>query len=34
MGPIKLDYGIPLNTEPGQEKKKGGMFHFSASNTF
>lgn len=34
MGPIKLDYGIPMNKEPGQDRKKGGMFHFSASNTF
>ncbi len=34
MGPIKLDYGIPLNKEPGQDRIKSGKFHFSASNTF
>jgi outer membrane protein insertion porin family len=34
MGPIKLDYGIPMNTEPGQDRRKSGRFHFSASNTF
>jgi outer membrane protein insertion porin family len=34
MGPIKLDYGIPMSKEPGQTGKKGGKFHFSASNTF
>jgi outer membrane protein insertion porin family len=33
MGPIKLDYGFPLNTEPGEEGKEG-KFHFSMSRTF
>lgn len=33
MGPIKLDYGFPLNDEPGEEKKEG-KFHFSMSRTF
>lgn len=33
IGPIKLDYGIPLNTEPGEEGK-AGKFHFSMSRTF
>ncbi|MCX5704611.1 MAG: outer membrane protein assembly factor BamA [Candidatus Omnitrophica bacterium] len=34
IGPIRLDYGIPMNTEPGSTDTKGGRFHFSASNTF
>ena len=33
IGPIKLDYGIPLNTEPGQSKKSG-KFYFSVSRGF
>ena len=33
IGPIKLDYGIPLNTEPGQTKKNG-KFYFSVSRGF
>ena len=33
MGPIKLDYGFPLDTEPGEEDKEG-KFHFSMSRTF
>lgn len=33
IGPIKLDYGFPLNTEPGEESKEG-KFHFSMSKTF
>ena len=33
IGPIKLDYGFPLNTEPGEEDKEG-KFHFSMSRTF
>ncbi len=33
MGPIKLDYGFPLSTEPGEEDKEG-KFHFSMSRTF
>ncbi|MBL7130765.1 MAG: outer membrane protein assembly factor BamA [Candidatus Omnitrophica bacterium] len=33
IGPIKLDYGFPLNTEPGEEGKEG-KFHFSMSRTF
>jgi len=33
LGPIKLDYGFPLNTEPGEEGKQG-KFHFSMSRTF
>lgn len=33
VGPIRLDYGIPMNRDPGDDTK-GGRFHFSASNTF
>ena len=32
IGPIKLDYGIPLNSEPGQSKS--GKFYFSVSRGF
>lgn len=34
VGPINLDYGIPLNKEPGEEKKSDGRFHFSFSHGF
>ncbi len=34
IGPIMLDYGIPLNKEPGEDSRKGGRFHFSASHGF
>ncbi|MBM3244983.1 MAG: outer membrane protein assembly factor BamA [Candidatus Omnitrophica bacterium] len=34
IGPIMLDYGIPLNKEPGEEKKSGGRFHFNISHGF
>jgi outer membrane protein insertion porin family len=34
IGPIMLDYGIPLDKEPGEEDKGGGMFHFSMSHGF
>ncbi len=34
IGPIMLDYGIPLNKEPGEDTKKSGKFHFSASHGF
>jgi outer membrane protein insertion porin family len=33
IGPIKLDYGIPLNKEPGQTSKTG-KFYFSVSKGF
>lgn len=33
IGPVKLDYGIPLNDEPGEEDKSG-KFHFSISRGF
>ena len=35
IGPIMLDYGIPLDKEPGEStRKSGGRFHFSASHGF
>ncbi|MBU1726518.1 MAG: outer membrane protein assembly factor BamA [Candidatus Omnitrophica bacterium] len=34
IGPISLDYGIPMSKAPGEEKKTGGRFHFSASHGF
>ncbi|MDD5020350.1 MAG: outer membrane protein assembly factor BamA, partial [Candidatus Omnitrophica bacterium] len=33
IGPLKLDYGIPLNKQPGKEDKEG-RFHFSMSHGF
>ncbi|MDP1852982.1 MAG: outer membrane protein assembly factor BamA [Candidatus Omnitrophota bacterium] len=33
LGPVKLDYGIPLNEEPGEDSKTG-KFHFSISRGF
>ncbi|MFH1768242.1 MAG: outer membrane protein assembly factor BamA [Candidatus Omnitrophota bacterium] len=33
LGPVKLDYGWPLNKEPGEEGKEG-RFHFSISRGF
>ncbi|MFH0855329.1 MAG: outer membrane protein assembly factor BamA, partial [Candidatus Omnitrophota bacterium] len=34
IGPIMLDYGIPLNKESGEEEKGDGRFHFSVSHGF
>ena len=34
IGPIMLDYGVPMNKEPGEETKGGGRFHFSMSQSF
>jgi outer membrane protein insertion porin family len=35
LGPISLDYGIPMDKAPGQENRtKTGRFHFAASNNF
>ncbi len=34
IGPIMLDYGIPMDKEPGEDTKKSGRFHFSASHGF
>ena len=33
IGPLKLDYGIPLSKEPGEDKKSG-KFYFSVSRGF
>ena len=34
IGPIMLDYGIPMNKASGEDKKTNGKFHFSASHGF
>ena len=34
IGPIMVDYGIPLNKASGEDKRGGGRFHFSMSNSF
>ncbi len=34
IGPIMLDYGIPLQKEPGEESTKSGKLHFSMSQGF
>ncbi|HOW42260.1 MAG TPA: outer membrane protein assembly factor BamA [Candidatus Omnitrophota bacterium] len=34
IGPVMLDYGIPLNKESGRDKKDSGRFHFSMSHGF
>lgn len=34
LGPVVLDYGIPLNKEPGEETKGNGRLHFSMSHGF
>lgn len=34
IGPIVLDYGIPLDDAPGDENKGKGRFHFSVSHGF
>ncbi|MBU1998390.1 MAG: outer membrane protein assembly factor, partial [Candidatus Omnitrophica bacterium] len=34
IGPLKLDYGIPLNKESGEDSKGDGRFHFSMSHGF
>lgn len=33
IGPVSVDYGWPLDTEPGEDKKEG-RFHFSVSRGF
>lgn len=33
MGPVRIDYGFPLNLEPGEEKKTG-KFHFGMGSSF
>ncbi|MDD5669475.1 MAG: BamA/TamA family outer membrane protein, partial [Candidatus Omnitrophica bacterium] len=34
IGPIMLDYGIPLNKEPGSDSRGNGRLHFSMSHGF
>jgi len=34
IGPVMLDYGIPLNKESGETEKGKGRFHFSMSHGF
>jgi outer membrane protein insertion porin family len=34
IGPVLLDYGIPLNKESGQTSRGKGRFHFSMSHGF
>ncbi|MFH1338970.1 MAG: outer membrane protein assembly factor BamA [Candidatus Omnitrophota bacterium] len=34
IGPIKLDYGIPLNKQAGEDEKKSGRVHFSMGSGF
>jgi len=34
IGPITLDYGIPMNKEPGETERGSGKVHFSASHGF
>jgi outer membrane protein insertion porin family len=34
IGPVLLDYGIPLNKESGETKRGNGRFHFSMSHGF
>lgn len=34
VGPVMLDYGIPMNKQPGEDSRGSGKFHFSMSNSF
>lgn len=34
IGPLRLDYGFPMNKEPGEPDKGSGRFHFSLSHGF
>jgi outer membrane protein insertion porin family len=34
IGPIRLDYGIPLNKQPGEGERKSGRIHFSMGGGF
>jgi outer membrane protein insertion porin family len=34
IGPIMLDYGIPMDKASGKDSRGDGRFHFSVSNTF
>jgi outer membrane protein insertion porin family len=34
IGPIAVDYGIPLDVQPGETRKSSGKVHFSMSRSF
>ncbi|MDD5155648.1 MAG: BamA/TamA family outer membrane protein, partial [Candidatus Omnitrophica bacterium] len=34
VGPLMLDFGIPMNKLKSEDKKGGGKFHFSMSQSF
>jgi outer membrane protein insertion porin family len=34
IGPMNLDYGIPLDKQPGEDNKESGKFYFSVSRGF
>ncbi|MDD2679869.1 MAG: outer membrane protein assembly factor BamA, partial [Candidatus Omnitrophica bacterium] len=34
VGPMMLDYGIPMDKAPGETTRSSGRFHFSVSNSF
>ena len=34
IGPVSVDYGWPLDTQPGESEKSSGKFHFSVSRGF
>ncbi|MFA5117032.1 MAG: outer membrane protein assembly factor BamA, partial [Candidatus Omnitrophota bacterium] len=34
MGPVKVDYGIPMNKQPGETKRSNGRFNFSVGSGF
>jgi outer membrane protein insertion porin family len=34
MGPVRLDFGIPLNKQPGEEARSNGRVHFSMGYGF
>ncbi len=34
VGPMAIDYGIPMSKQVGSDTKKGGQFYFSASKDF
>ena len=34
IGPVMLDYGIPMNKASGKDSRGNGRFHFSVSNNF
>ena len=34
IGPIRLDYGVPLSKQAGEDEKKSGRVHFSMGSGF